>query len=75
MASPLAKPTATILKKEWDGLQVEYGRLDAVGEFDFAMPRQAISVAFEPHERVIWSVDGESRRTNLPAGSVLLYGG
>jgi AraC family transcriptional regulator len=70
----MLKPTATILKNQWDGLQVEYGRLDAVGEFDFAMPQQAIAVAFEPHEQVVWSVDGQSQRTGLPAGSVFLYG-
>jgi AraC family transcriptional regulator len=74
MQSPIIEPVATILKNEWDGLRVEYGRLDAVGEFDFAMPQQVISVAFEPHEQVIWSVDGKSQRTSLPAGSVFLYG-
>jgi AraC family transcriptional regulator len=72
---PLMLPTtATIVKHQWDGLQVEYGRLDAVGEFDFAMPQQAISVAFEPHDRVVWSIDGQSQQTALPAGSVFLYG-
>ncbi|MCU0542974.1 MAG: AraC family transcriptional regulator [Oscillatoriaceae cyanobacterium Prado104] len=74
MLSPVIEPIATILKNEWDGLLVEYGRLDAVGEFDFAMPQQVISVAFEPHEKTIWSVDGESQRTSLPAGSIFLYG-
>jgi AraC family transcriptional regulator len=74
MPLSLLQPTATLLKKQWDGLQVEYGRLDAVGEFDFAMPQQAISVAFEPHEQVVWSVDGQLQRTGLPAGSVFLYG-
>lgn len=71
----MLQPTATVLKNEWNGLQVEYGRLDAVGEFDFAMPQQSISVAFEPHEQVVWSVDGQPRSTNLPAGSIFLYGG
>jgi AraC family transcriptional regulator len=74
MPTPIVEPAAIILKNEWDGLQVEYGRLDAVGEFDFAMPQQVISVAFEPHEQVVWSVDGQSQRTGLPAGSVFLYG-
>jgi AraC family transcriptional regulator len=74
MLIPAVEPVVTILKHEWDGLQVEYGRLDAVGEFDFSMPQQAISVAFAPHEQVIWSVDGQSQRTSLPAGSVFLYG-
>ncbi len=70
----MLEPAAIVLKNEWHGLQVEYGRLETVGEFDFAMPRQGLSVAFEPHERVIWSVDGQSQSTNLPAGSVFLYG-
>jgi AraC family transcriptional regulator len=65
---------ATTLKNEWDGLQVEYGRLDAVGDFDFAMPKQGLSVAFMPHEQVTWSVDGRTQSTNLPAGSIFLYG-
>lgn len=74
MQTSVIQPAATILKNEWDGLQVEYGRLESVGEFDFAMPRQAISVAFEPHEQVTWSCDGQSKSTSLPAGSVFLYG-
>ncbi|MGH2413676.1 MAG: hypothetical protein ACRDEA_08285 [Microcystaceae cyanobacterium] len=47
----------SILKTEWDGITVEYGCLNAIGEFDFAMPKNAISVAFTPHNRVTWSVD------------------
>ncbi len=35
----MLEPTATILTNEWDGLRVEYGRLEAVSEFDFAMPQ------------------------------------
>jgi AraC family transcriptional regulator len=64
----MLEPTATILTNEWDGLRV------AVGEFDFAMPQQAISIAFAPHDRVSWSVDGQCQQTSLPAGSVFLYG-
>lgn len=75
MPSPEFDPSAIILKHEWEGLVVEYGQLNAVGEFDFAMPRQGLSVAFAPHEEVVWSVDGGQRqRTSLPAGSVFLYG-
>ena len=74
MPSAAIAPAATILKNEWNGLQVEYGRLETIGEFDFAMPQQAISVAFAPHEQVVWSVDGKSQKTSLPAGSVFLYG-
>jgi AraC family transcriptional regulator len=74
MPPPIVEPVATILKNQWDGLQVEYGRLEAVGEFDFSMPQQVISVAFASHEQVVWSVDGQLQRTGLPAGSVFLYG-
>jgi AraC family transcriptional regulator len=74
MLPTMVQSAAIILKNEWDGLQVEYGRLETVGEFDFAMPQQVISVAFEPHEQVTWSVDGQPQCTNLPAGSVFLYG-
>jgi AraC family transcriptional regulator len=63
------------LKACWDNISVEYCCLDEVGEFDFAMPSQAISVAFLPHERVTWSVDGnQSQSTPLPPGSVFIYG-
>jgi AraC family transcriptional regulator len=75
MQPPKLQQTAAIFKGEWDGLTVEYSRLDALGEFDFAMPKQVMSVAFAPHEQVTWSIDGESRQTTgLPAGSVFLYG-
>ncbi|GET38904.1 AraC family transcriptional regulator [Microseira wollei] len=75
MLFPKTKQTAAILRREWDGLTVEYGRLDAVGEFDFAMPKHVLSVAFAPHEQVTWSVDGGQRQsTSLPAGSVFVYG-
>lgn len=67
-------PAAIVLKNQWVGLNVEYGRLDAVGDFNFAMPQQVISVAFAPHEQVVWSVDGKYQRSSLPAGSVFLYG-
>lgn len=62
------------LKACWDNISVEYACLDEVGEFDFAMPTQAISIAFLPHDRVTWSVDGNSKLTPLPAGSVFIYG-
>jgi AraC family transcriptional regulator len=70
----MTEPTALILKNEWDGLQVEYGRLETVGEFDFAMPQNGLSVAFTPQDRVTWSVDGKCQDTKLPAGSVFVYG-
>jgi AraC family transcriptional regulator len=68
-------PSSAIITSEWDGLVVEYGRLDAIGEFEFAMPKQGVSVAFAPHEQVTWSVDGQCQSTPLPAGSVFIYGG
>lgn len=72
---PLSQPAAAICVRVWKGLTVEYGRLDAVGEFDFAMPKHGMSVAFAPHEQVTWSVGGAARQTtSLPAGSVFLYG-
>ncbi|BAY81710.1 AraC family transcriptional regulator [Calothrix parasitica NIES-267] len=64
-----------IKKASWNGINVEYGLLDAVGEFDFAMPKNAISIAFAPHDEVTWSVDGgSSKTTRLPAGSAFIYG-
>lgn len=75
MASQTGSPQSIVIAKEWDGMRFEYGQLREVGEFDFAMPQGAISVAFAPHEKVTWSVDGGSRKTTaLPAGSVFLYG-
>lgn len=55
-------------------MTVEYGLLESVGNFEFAMPKHAISVAFIPHDRVTWSVDGKKQTTALPAGSAFLYG-
>lgn len=74
---PLLQPSnprlASTLKAQWDGITVEYGYMDATGGFDVAMPKQAISVAFAPHDRVTWSVDGGSSQvTALPPGSVFL---
>ncbi len=74
MPSLQSEASVTILKSEREGLTIEYGRLDQVGEFDFAMPKQGVSVAFAPHEEVTWSVEGKRQSTSLPAGSVFLYG-
>jgi AraC family transcriptional regulator len=75
MPSPKPEPAVITISSKWDGLTVDYGRLDAVGDFDFAMPKQGLSVAFAPHEQVTWSVDGGQRQsTSLPAGSVFVYG-
>jgi AraC family transcriptional regulator len=74
MPQPEQQPTATVIKAEWSDLIVEYCRLVHTGVFDFPMPKHAISVAFAPHERVTWSVDGgKPQTTTLPAGSVFIY--
>lgn len=64
----------TSLRQQWDGISIEYGQMFDIGEFDAAMPQQGIAVAFAPHDRVIWSVDGRDRQTTaVPPGSVFLY--
>jgi AraC family transcriptional regulator len=74
MQSVSTQPSSLHLKAEWDGITVEYDCLNAIGQFDFAMPKHAISVAFTPHDRVTWSVDGGTTQTTaLPAGSVFIY--
>jgi AraC family transcriptional regulator len=74
MQPPNTEPKASIYKAEWNDLVVEYGRLDKVGSFDFAMPKNTISVAFTPHDKVVWSVDGGKQQTTaLLPGSVFLY--
>ncbi|AFY57105.1 DNA-binding domain-containing protein, AraC-type [Rivularia sp. PCC 7116] len=73
--APQTQLPSLIKKASWNGINVEYGLLDAVGEFDFAMPKNAISIAFAPHDKVTWSVDGgSSKTTRLPAGSAFIYG-
>jgi AraC family transcriptional regulator len=70
----MTDPLALSLKKEWQDIAVEYSVMEAVGDFDFIMPKHAISVAFVPHDRVTWSVDGWKQTTPLPAGSAFIYG-
>ncbi|MBD1851756.1 AraC family transcriptional regulator [Leptolyngbya sp. FACHB-711] len=70
----MTEQPSLFLKKEWQNITVEYGLLESVGDFEFAMPKHAISVAFIPHDRVTWSVDGKKQTTALPAGSAFLYG-
>ncbi|WAL58359.1 hypothetical protein [Thermocoleostomius sinensis] len=52
-----------LLQSEWDGITVEYGQMLETGEFDAEMPRHGVAVAFAPHDRVTWSVDGGDRKT------------
>lgn len=74
MEDKSTESSLTTLRAEWHDITVEYSHLKAIGEFDFAMPRNAVSVAFAPHNRVTWSVDGGSSQTTaLPPGSVFLY--
>lgn len=62
-----------LLRSEWDSITVEYGQMVEIGEFDAVMPRHGIAVAFAPHDRVTWSVEGDDRKTTaLPPGSVFL---
>lgn len=70
----MASQPSLSLKKKWQDIIVEYGLLQSVGDFEFAMPKHAISVAFLPHDSVTWSVDGTKQTTALPAGSAFLYG-
>nr|RNJ67968.1 MAG: hypothetical protein EDM05_17870 [Leptolyngbya sp. IPPAS B-1204] len=70
----MADQPSVFLKQEWQDITVEYGWLEEVGDFEFAMPKHAISVAFLPHNRVTWSVEGTMQTTALPAGSSFLYG-
>ncbi len=70
----MTEQPSLFLKKEWQDITVEYGLLESVGDFEFAMPKHAISVAFIPHDRVTWSVDGKKQTAALPAGSAFLYG-
>lgn len=70
----MTHPLALSLRKEWQDIAVEYSVMEAVGDFDFTMPKHAISVAFMPHDRVTWSVDGWQQTTALPAGSAFIYG-
>jgi len=74
MDSKSTQPSVSSLKAQWDDIIVEYSCLNAIGEFDFAMPRHAISVVFAPHDHVTWSVDGGTPKTTaLPAASVFIY--
>lgn len=72
----VSNSSLSTLTRQWEGMSVEYSYMRAIGEFDFAMPKNTISVAFAPHDRVTWSVDGAaSQITALPPGSVFLYSG
>ena len=46
----------------------------ATGDFALAMPQDGVSIAFAPHDRTIWSVDGgSSQATPVTSGSVLIH--
>jgi len=64
----------SFLQKSWDGITVDYGQMFETGEFDAAMPKEGIAIAFAPHEQVIWSVDEEKTQvTPLAAGTAFIY--
>lgn len=64
----------SLMRKKWDGICIDYGQMLETGEFDAAMPQQGLAIAFAPHDRVVWSVDGGDRHiTAMPPGSVFLY--
>ena len=63
-----------LVQRQWDGICIDYGQMFETGEFDAAMPQHGLAVAFAPHDRVVWSVDGSDRQTTvMPPGSVFLY--
>ncbi|MBW4471511.1 MAG: AraC family transcriptional regulator [Stenomitos rutilans HA7619-LM2] len=63
-----------LMQRKWNGISIDYGQMFEVGEFDAAMPQEGVAVAFAPHDRVVWSMDGGDRQTTaMPPGSVFLY--
>lgn len=68
------QPNISILESDWDGIEVKYCQMKDTGDFPLAMPQYGVSIAFAPHDRAIWSVDGgESQATPVPPGSVLIH--
>jgi AraC family transcriptional regulator len=64
----------TFLQKSWDDITVDYGQMSQIGEFDVAMPQEGIAIAFAPHDKVVWSLDGEEIQTTpLAAGMSFIY--
>ena len=48
--------------------------MTATGDFALAMPPHGVSIAFAPHDRTVWSVDGGTSTTSpVIAGSVLIH--
>lgn len=73
MESLSDQPLSSNLKASWDGISVEYSQMPQ-GEGDISIPKNIVSVAFAPQDRVTWRVDGgASKTTPLPPGSVFLY--
>jgi AraC family transcriptional regulator len=67
-----AQPVSS-LKASWDSIAVEYSRM-LPSEGDINIPKNLVSVAFTPQDRVTWRVDGgSSKTTSLPPGSIFLY--
>ena len=67
-------PDISVLESNWDGIKIRYCQMTATGDFALAMPQDRVSVAFAPHDRTIWSVDGGSSQASpVIAGSVLIH--
>ena len=48
--------------------------MTATGDFALAMPQDVVSIAFAPHDRTVWSVDGGISQTSpVIAGSILIH--
>lgn len=67
-------PNISVLKSNWDGIKAEYCQMETTGKFPLVMPQSGVSIAFAPHDRATWSVDGgTSQTTPVAPGSVLIY--
>ena len=67
-------PNISVLESSWNGVKIRYCQMTSIGDFALAMPPDEVSIAFAPHDRTIWSVDGGTRKTTpVTAGSVLIH--
>lgn len=67
-------PDIYVLESNWDGIKIKYCHMAATGDFALAMPQDGVSIAFAPHDRTIWSVDGgSSQATPVIPGRILIH--
>ena len=67
-------PNIFVLKSDWNGIKVRYCHMKAKGDFPLAMPQHGVSIAFAPHDRAIWSLDGrESQTSPVLPGSTFIH--